>query len=163
MIAAWVTIENVCVFVVNLNKLMRPHGAGFSIPDQKTPPSVGLFWKNMFLLKYIFCLIVHNCIINFSFALNKNTAAINFDKILLLFISIFWCIYTYWFDIKKSGRHVIFIARSLMRSDRHYGKKIPARTWPHWRESTVLLISFFQFLRPQKNLKFIHGGHFEFQ
>ena len=25
-----------------------------------------------------------------------------------------------------------------MRSDRHYGKKIMARTWPHWRESTVL-------------------------
>ena len=26
----------------------------------------------------------------------------------------------------------------------------------------LLLISIFQFLRPQKN-KFIHGGHFEFQ
>ena len=27
----------------------------------------------------------------------------------------------------------------------------------------LLLISIFQFLRPQKNIKFIHGGHFEFQ
>ena len=26
-----------------------------------------------------------------------------------------------------------------------------------------LLISIFQFLRPQKNMKFIHGGHFKFQ
>ena len=26
----------------------------------------------------------------------------------------------------------------------------------------LLLISIFQFLRPQKNM-FIHGGHFEFQ
>ena len=30
--------------------------------------------------------------------------------------------------------------------------------------SVVLLaISIFQFLRPQENMKFIHGGHFEFQ
>ena len=27
----------------------------------------------------------------------------------------------------------------------------------------VLLISIFQFLRQQQNMKFIHGGHFEFQ
>ena len=27
----------------------------------------------------------------------------------------------------------------------------------------LLLTSIFQFLRPQKNMKFIHGGHFEFQ
>ena len=27
----------------------------------------------------------------------------------------------------------------------------------------LLLISIFQFLRPQENMKFIHGGHFEFQ
>ena len=27
----------------------------------------------------------------------------------------------------------------------------------------LLLISIFQFLRPQKNMKFIPGGHFEFQ
>ena len=27
----------------------------------------------------------------------------------------------------------------------------------------LLLISIFQFLRPQKNMKFIHGGLFEFQ
>ena len=27
----------------------------------------------------------------------------------------------------------------------------------------LLLISIFQFLRPQKNMKFIYGGHFEFQ
>ena len=27
----------------------------------------------------------------------------------------------------------------------------------------LLLISIFQFLRPQENKKFIHGGHFEFQ
>ena len=27
----------------------------------------------------------------------------------------------------------------------------------------LLLISIFQFLRQQKNMKFIHGGHFEFQ
>ena len=26
----------------------------------------------------------------------------------------------------------------------------------------LLLISIFQFLRIQKNMKFIHGGHFEF-
>ena len=26
----------------------------------------------------------------------------------------------------------------------------------------LLLISIFQFLRPQKNMKFIHGGHLEF-
>ena len=25
----------------------------------------------------------------------------------------------------------------------------------------LLLISIFQFLRPQENMKFIHGGHFE--
>ena len=25
------------------------------------------------------------------------------------------------------------------------------------------VISIFQFLRPEKNMKFIHGGHFEFQ
>ena len=30
-------------------------------------------------------------------------------------------------------------------------------------QSELLLISIFQFLRPQKNMKFIHGGHFEFQ
>ena len=27
----------------------------------------------------------------------------------------------------------------------------------------LLLISIFQFLRPQKNMKFTHGVHFEFQ
>ena len=27
----------------------------------------------------------------------------------------------------------------------------------------LLLISIFQFLRQQKNMKFIHGDHFEFQ
>ena len=27
----------------------------------------------------------------------------------------------------------------------------------------LLLISIFQFLRPQENMKFILGGHFEFQ
>ena len=27
----------------------------------------------------------------------------------------------------------------------------------------LLLILIFQFLRPQKNMKFIHGGHYEFQ
>ena len=27
----------------------------------------------------------------------------------------------------------------------------------------LLLIYFFQFLRPQEKMKFIHGGHFEFQ
>ena len=27
----------------------------------------------------------------------------------------------------------------------------------------LLLTSFFQIFRPQKNMKFIHGGHFEFQ
>ena len=27
----------------------------------------------------------------------------------------------------------------------------------------LLLISIFQFLRSQENMKFIHGGHFEFQ
>ena len=27
----------------------------------------------------------------------------------------------------------------------------------------LLLIAIFQFLRPQENMKFIHGGHFEFQ
>ena len=27
----------------------------------------------------------------------------------------------------------------------------------------LLLISIFQFLRPQENMKFINGGHFEFQ
>ena len=27
----------------------------------------------------------------------------------------------------------------------------------------LLLISIFQFLRPQENMKLIHGGHFEFQ
>ena len=27
----------------------------------------------------------------------------------------------------------------------------------------LLLISIFQFSRPQENMKFIHGGHFEFQ
>ena len=27
----------------------------------------------------------------------------------------------------------------------------------------LLLISIFQFLRPQENMKFNHGGHFEFQ
>ena len=27
----------------------------------------------------------------------------------------------------------------------------------------LLLISIFQLLRPQDNMKFIHGGHFEFQ
>ena len=27
----------------------------------------------------------------------------------------------------------------------------------------LLLISIFQFLRTQENMKFIHGGHFEFQ
>ena len=27
----------------------------------------------------------------------------------------------------------------------------------------LLLTSICQFLRPQKNMKFIHGGHFEFQ
>ena len=26
----------------------------------------------------------------------------------------------------------------------------------------LLLISIFQFLRPQENMKLIHGGHFEF-
>ena len=27
----------------------------------------------------------------------------------------------------------------------------------------LLLISIFQFLSPQENIEFIHGGHFEFQ
>ena len=27
----------------------------------------------------------------------------------------------------------------------------------------LLLILIFHFLRPQKNMKFIHGGHFEFK
>ena len=27
----------------------------------------------------------------------------------------------------------------------------------------LLLILIFQFLHPQENIKFIHGGHFEFQ
>ena len=62
----------------------------------------------MFLVKYIFGLIVHNCIIKFNFALNKNTAAINFDHIflLLLFIS-FFCAYC------RSGntREVLIFAR----------------------------------------------------
>ena len=51
-------------------------------------PLVGLFGKNMFLVKYIFGLIVHNCIIKFNFALNTNTAAINFDHIFLLLLFI---------------------------------------------------------------------------
>ena len=77
---------------------------------------------------------MHNYIINFNFALNKNTAFLkgcnkfwtyNVHVFTIVIIHFIICnIYTYLFWYQIAGHHVVFIAGSPMRSNRHYDKKI---------------------------------------